>query len=84
MNKVRDFVLSNIAYYKGSKDNILLSLMKKRNIYKSNCIDCYNNSLEIIKEVLATNDRIIKKHQTGYKPLLFATTIRNPGRSKIF
>jgi DNA adenine methylase len=51
------FAVSSIMYYKGSKNNILLSWMKKYNVYniKSNYINHYNNSQKIIKEVLVTN-----------------------------
>ncbi|OEG71024.1 hypothetical protein ATZ36_03195 [Candidatus Endomicrobiellum trichonymphae] len=51
------FALSSITYYKGSKNNILLSWMEKYNTYniKSNYINYYNNSRKIVKEVLVTN-----------------------------
>jgi DNA adenine methylase len=54
------FALSNITYYKGSKNNVLLSWMGKYNIYniESNCINYYNSSRKIAKEVLVINYKL--------------------------
>jgi len=51
------FALSNVTYYNGSKNDLLLEWMKKYKVYKieSNYINYHNNGKKIIKEVLVTN-----------------------------
>jgi len=51
------FALSNVTYYKGRKNKILIEWMKKYRVHtiKSNYISYHNNSLKEIKEVLITN-----------------------------
>lgn len=51
------FALSNVTYYNGSKNDLLLKWMKKYKVHniKSNYISYHNNGKKKIKEVLITN-----------------------------
>ena len=51
------FALSNVTYYNGNKNNLLIKWMKKYNTHKidSNYINYHNNQKKQIKEVLITN-----------------------------
>jgi len=51
------FALSNVTYYNGSKNDLLINWMKKYKVYKikSNYISYHNNKKKKIKEVLIIN-----------------------------
>lgn len=51
------FALSNVTYYNGSKNDLLIKWMKKYRVHniKSNYISYHNNTKKRIKEVLITN-----------------------------
>lgn len=51
------FALSNVTYYNGSKNDLLIGWMKKYNVYdvRSNYINYHNNTRKQIKEVVITN-----------------------------
>lgn len=51
------FALSNVIYYRGRENKILIDWMQKYNVYpiKSNYISYHNNSMKDIKEILITN-----------------------------
>ena len=51
------FALSNVTYYNGSKNDLLIEWMKKYKVHKieSNYINYHNNGKKMIKEVLITN-----------------------------
>ena len=51
------FALSNVTFYKGRKNQLLIDWMKKYNVYKikSNYINYHDNKKKYIEEVLITN-----------------------------
>lgn len=51
------FALSNVTHYRGNKNDLLISWMKKYKVHKiqSNYISYHNNGKKDIKEVLITN-----------------------------